>query len=258
MFTWLPETYDEAPPAVSALLAAVQFNVALVGVFRVLQICGASDQHRIHAELLVLGLATMAISALGVMATHSYKKLIAYASLNHGGVIAIGLALGKSAAYGVVLYVVSNAIIKAVLFLTAGKIRSHYRSGEVEQVSGLIKEMPYTGLFFAIGTFALLGLPPSGSFLGELLILSGLIREGYLGVFAMFGGILTITFVATGRRIFPMIWGPPPSHSAPEHPPFLSMVPKLLLVGFLLAMGLYLPPPINTLFRQVAGSLGGE
>jgi hydrogenase-4 component F len=256
MYTWLPETYHAAPPAVTALLAAVQFNVALVAVFRVLQVYRATDQAVIGPELVALGLATMAVSAFGVIATRNYVRLIAFASLNHGGVIAIGLGIGKVAAYGVVLYAVSNAFIKAILFLTAGKIEAHYRSEDARQVRGLLKDMPYSGLFFMVGIFALLGFPPFGSFLGELIILSGLIGAGRFAVFAAFCAILTVTFIATGRTVFPMIWGAPTDKAHRSGQTLTSVLPKLLFLLALLAMGLYLPGPINALFRQVAAGLG--
>ena len=255
MYSWLPDTYAEAPPATTALLAGVQFNVALVGVLRVLQVFRATNESLVSGELLALGLATMAVSAFNVIGAKSYKKLIAYAAINHGGVIAIGLGVGRDAAYGVVLYAVSNAFIKAILFLTAGKIRSYYRTEQISEVSGLVKDLPYSGVLFMVGTFALLGFPPFGSFLGELMVMSSLVGAGHLTVFAAFCAILTISFVATGRSIFPMIWGAPkrkadwPSQSA------LSILPKLLLLGALVAMGLYLPAPVNNLFRKVAEGL---
>ncbi|MGB8931430.1 MAG: proton-conducting transporter membrane subunit [Anaeromyxobacteraceae bacterium] len=257
MYTWLPETYHASPPAVTALLAAVQFNVALAGVFRIVQIYRPTDQAVIGPVLVVLGLATMAISALSVIATRNYVKLIAFASLNHGGVIAIGLGIGGIAAYGVVLYAVANAFIKAILFLTAGKIEAHYKSEDARQVTALLKDMPYSGLFFMVGIFALLGFPPFGSFLGELIILSGLIGAGRYVVFAAFCSILTVTFIATGRTVFPMIWGAPSEKSHRAGQTLTSVLPKLLLLLALLAMGLYLPSPVNALFRQVAAGLGG-
>jgi hydrogenase-4 component F len=258
MFAWLPDTYHAAPPAVTVLLAAIQFNVALAAVFRVVQLYRATDGDLIGAELVALGLATMAVSAVGIIATRSYKRLIAFASLNHGGVIAIGLGIGKVAAYGVVLYAVSNAFIKAILFLTAGKIEAHYRTDDVREVSGLLKDMPYSGLFFMVGTFALLGFPPFGSFLGELIIMSGLIGNAYYGVFAAFCAILTATFIGTGRAVFPMIWGEPRKHVDWASQPLASVLPKLVFLACLLAMGIYLPAPVNALFRQVAAGLGAE
>jgi hydrogenase-4 component F len=255
MYSWLPETYDAAPPATAAMLAAIQFNVALVFLLRFLQVFRASDPTLIKNLLLGLGLVTMAVSSLNVIAARRYKRLIAYASLNHGGVIAVGLGLGTEAAYGVILYVVSNALIKAILFLTAGNIRSQYKTDDIREVSGLIKDMPYTGILFMVGIFALLGLPPFGSFLGELLIMSGLIGGGYTSIFAAFGLILTVTFVATGRAVFPMIWGESrQTNSVPQR--LTPVIPKLVFLAALIAMGLYLPPSLNGLFRTVASRMG--
>lgn len=256
MYSWLPETYDEAPPSTTALLAAVQFNCTLVCLMRVLQVYRAADRDLVATELLAIGLVSMAVSTVSIIATHNYKRLIAYASINHGGVIAIGLALGKSAAYGVVLYVVSNAFIKAILFLTAGKIKAHYGTKDTREVSGLIKDLPYSGLFLMVGTFALLGFPPFGSFLGELIILSGLVRADQILVFVIFCSLISLSFVATGRTVFPMIWGVPKKRVHGPRQSFLSATPKLAFLVVLVAMGIYMPAPVNALFRAVAASIG--
>ena len=258
MYSWLPETYDEAPPAVTALLAAVQFNCALVCLIRVLQVYRAGDRELVSTELLVVGLLSMAVSTVSIVATRNYKRLIAYASINHAGVIAIGLGIGKSASYGVMLYVVSNAFIKAILFLTAGKIKAHYGTKDTREVAGLIKDLPYSGLFFMIGTFALLGFPPFGSFLGELIILSGLVRAKQITVFVVFCTLIALSFVATGRTIFPMIWGEPKKEVHWPRQSFVAAAPKLAFLVALVAMGIYMPNAVNSLFREVAASLGAE
>jgi hydrogenase-4 component F len=258
MYSWLPETYDEAPPAVTALLAAVQFNCTLVCLIRVLQVYRAADRELVSTELLVVGLVSMGVSTVSIIATRNYKRLIAYASINHAGVIAIGLAVGKSASYGVILYVVSNAFIKAILFLTAGKIKAHYGTKDTRQVAGLIKDLPYSGLFLMIGTFALLGFPPFGSFLGELIILSELVRAKQVTVFVVFCAFIALSFVATGRTIFPMIWGEPMKEVHWPRQSFVAAAPKLVFLVALVAMGIYLPSAVNALFREVAASLGAE
>ncbi len=257
MFAWLPDTYEVAPASVTALLAAVQFNVALVAVLRVLMALRPMDPQLVTSVLMVMGLATMVMSSAGMIVTKNYKRLIAYASLNHGGVIAIGLGMGRAASYGVMLYVVSNAIIKAILFLTAGKIQAHYKSQDVSQVSGLLRDLPYSGWFFMVGIFALLGLPPFGSFLGELIMMSELIRLEHYGVFTAFCATLTVTFVATARSVFPMIWGASRKRAEWRAQRFAESIPKLMLLVFLVAMGLFLPGPVNALFQQVARDLGG-
>jgi hydrogenase-4 component F len=258
MYSWLPETYDEAPPAVTALLAAVQFNCALVCLIRVLQVFRAGDPELVSTELVVIGLASMAVSTASIIATRNLKRLVAYASINHAGVIAIGLGIGRSASYGVLLYVVSNAFIKAILFLTAGKIDAHYRTKDTREIAGLIKDLPYSGLFLMVGTFALLGFPPFGSFLGELIILSGLVRAKQIFVFVVFCSLIAMTFVATGRTVFPMIWGQPKTKVTWPRQTLLAATPKLAFLAALVAMGIYLPPSVNALFRAVAATLGGE
>lgn len=256
MYTWLPEAYDEAPPATTALLATVQFNCALVGLLRVVQIYRPGNADLVEGELVVIGLLSMAVSTVSIIATRNVKRLLAYASINHAGVIAIGLGVGMSASYGVVLYVVSNAFIKAILFLTAGKIKAHYQTKDTREIAGLLKDLPYSGLFLMVGTFALLGFPPFGSFLGELMILSGLVESGQILVFATFCTLITATFVATARTIFPMIWGEPKRHITWPRQTALAAAPKLFFLTALVVMGLYIPPAVNSVFRQVAASLG--
>jgi len=256
MYAWLPDTYEAAPPATTALLAAAQFNVALIAVLRILEVLPTENRELVSLELAGLGLATMGVSAFHIIAAKNYERLIAYAALNHAGVIAVGLGIGKGAAYGVVLYAVSNAFVKAILFLTAGKIRAHYKTEQISEVSGLIRDLPYSGVFFMVGIFALLGFPPFGSFLGELIIASGLVGGGYYFVFTAFCVILTVSFVATGRAVFPMIWGEPKRPVDWGQQVLVPMLPKLIFLVALVAMGLYLPSPINNLFRQVASGLG--
>jgi hydrogenase-4 component F len=255
MFSWLPDAYDEAPPAVAAMLGAVQFNAALVFLLRVVHIFRPSHAGLIQMELLAMGLVSMVVSTLSIVATRNVKRLVAYASINHAGVIAIGLGIGKTAAYGLFLYVISNAFIKAILFLTVGKIKAHYRTKDTREISGLLENLPYSGVFLMVGTFALLGFPPFGSFFGELLILSALVSSGHLFVFAAFCVLITMTFVATGRTIFPMIWGEPTTSRTWPRQTFLSVFPKVVFLVALIVLGVYIPPVVNGLIQQVAASV---
>jgi len=258
MYSWLPEAYDEAPPSVTALLGAVQFNCALVMLLRVVQAWRGDNASLVTAELLIMGVVSMVVSTFSIIATRNMKRLLAYASINHAGVIAIGLGIGKSATFGVLLYVISNAFIKAILFLTAGKIKAHYRTKDTRKIQGLIKDLPYSGAFLMVGTFALLGFPPFGSFFGELLILSALVSSGQILVFAAFCVLITMTFVATGRTIFPMIWGEPKQQVTWPRQTLGSVAPKLFFLLALVALGVFVPPVINDLMQDVAHSLEGR
>jgi hydrogenase-4 component F len=228
-----------------------------VTLFRVVQACRPTQPGLIMGELLTMGIASMTVSTASIIATTNMKRLVAYASINHAGVIAIGLGLGKGASFGLLIYVLSNAFIKAILFLTAGKIKAHYGTKDTRQISGLIKDLPYSGVFLMVGTFALLGFPPFGSFVGELLILSALVGSGQIMVFATFCILMAMTFVATGRTIFPMIWGQPRATRAWPRQTFVSASPKLIFLVCLVVLGVYVPPSINGLLQQVATSLEG-
>jgi hydrogenase-4 component F len=258
MYAWQPETYDEAPPSVVVLLSGVQNTCVILTLFRILQIYRAIDPGLVSYELMAMGLATMVISALNIVATGSYKRLLAYAASNHAGVIVIGLAIGPDAAYGVVVYAVCNAFVKAILFLTAGNIKARYGTKNIKDLVGLLKEMPYSGLFLLGGTFALLGFAPFGSFLGELVILSAMVKGSHFGMFVATCAILTVCFVATGRALFPMIFGAPSRQVNWAGESLVALSPNLLFLGLLIVMGIYLPSPLNNLFQQVAATLGGR
>jgi len=258
LYSWLPETYEAAPSSTSALLAAVQFNISVVAVFRILQVFRGQDLGFVSHELLIMGCLSLTVAAVQVMAARNYKRLIAYACVSSSGVIAIGLSVGKAAAYGVLLYIVSNAFVKALLFLTAGRLRAVYRTNEVKALSGVIRVLPFSGLLFTVGIFALLGFPPFGSFMAEMLILSGIVQSGNLIAFTLMCTMLTIIFVATGRSIFPMLWGPSDPHGAPTHETWVTAVPKLGFVVVLVLLGVYTPAPISELLVQVAQSIGGR
>jgi hydrogenase-4 component F len=259
MYSWLPEAYDEAPPAVTALLAAVQFNAALLMLIRVVHLFRPPHGLLIGSELLTLGLLSMVISTISIIASHNLKRLIAYASINHAGVIAIGIGIGKGASYGLLLYVISNAFIKAILFLSAGKIKAHYGTKDTRKIGGLVKDLPYSGVFLMVGTFALLGFPPFGSFFGELLILSALVGSGHMFVFGAFCVLITMTFVAMGKTIFPMIWGDAPQRTQNgARQTFVSAMPKMLFLAALVVLGIYIPPVVNGLIQEVAASVESQ
>lgn len=155
-----------------------------------------------------------------------------------------------------ILYVVSNALVKAILFLTAGTIKAHYKTKNIKDLHGIIKEMRYSALFFLVGVFALLGFAPFGSFFGELIIMTGMITSGHFVIFAAFCALLSIVFVATGRSLFPMIWGEPTVGGVRERESLVAMGPKLFYLAILLSLGVYTPAPLSQLLQQVASSLG--
>ena len=257
MYSWLPDTYDLSPPSVTALLSAVQFNVALLAIFRVFQFLRPLEFQFIRYELIMIGLISILISAFHIVVAKNYKRLIAYASINHAGVIAVGLGIGKNAAYGVILYAISNALVKAILFLTCGNIKARYHTKDMSKLKGLIKTMPISGGIFMVGIFALLGFAPFGSFFGEVLIMKSMIDGQHFAVFAFFCFLTTVVFVAMGRATFPMIWGEPNQEVSLQGESILTLLPNLFFIFLLLSLGVYLPVGANTLLQSIALGVGG-
>ena len=257
LYGWLPETYESSPTTTSALLASVQFNISVVAVFRILQIFHGTEVDFVSQELLIMGYVSLVVAAIQIMASTNYKRLIAYACVSSSGVIALGLSVGKAAAYGVVLYIVSNAFVKSLLFLTAGRMRVVYGTNQVGPLSGVIHTLPLAGVLFTGGIFALLGFPPFASFLAEMLILSGIVQAGNLLAFTLMCVTLTVIFVATGRTLFPMLWGAPSVvvHTTPES--WITTLPKIGFMCILVMLGTYTPDLFTDLLRAVAVSIGG-
>lgn len=258
MYSWLPDAYDEAPSSVTVMLSAVQFNCVILALFRAVGLLRSFDPGLISDELIAMGTLSIAIAALHIIKADNYKRLIAYASINHAGTIALGLGVGKNAGYGVVLYVVSNAFVKAVLFITCGNLQAHFGTKQITALRGLIRIMPFSGFAFMLGVFALLGFAPFGSFLGEVIMLSNMVEGTYLPVFFFICIVLTIILMASGRSLFPMIWGdlPEDASSAPEL--IWSNVPSLLFILVLVSLGIYTPASMTTLMSEVAATLGGR
>ncbi len=260
MYSWCPDAYDEAPSPVTALLASVQFNCVVLCLFREIGLLRSFDQNLVSRELLIMGLLTIIIAAGHIIFATNYKRLIAYASINHAGAIAIGLAVAvnTNAAYGVVLYVISNAFVKAMLFMTCGNIKAQFHTKEISALRGVIRVMPFSGWVFMVGVFALLGFAPFGSFIGEVIMLSNMTTGGYLAVFFVICVVLTLVLLAIGRLLFPMIWGDAADEGVRHHDPLGSNIASIMFMLVLVSLGIYSPEPVNQLFKEVATTLIGR
>ena len=260
MYTWCPDAYDEAPPAVTALMACVQFNCVVLAMLREIGFMRSFDSTLISDELIVMGLVSILVAAGHIIFATNYKRLIAYASINHAGIIAIGLAVAvnTNAAYGLVLYVVSNAFVKAILFLTCGNIKAQFKTKEISALRGIIRVMPFSGWVFMVGIFALLGFAPFGSFLGEVTMLSNMTEGSYLAVFFIICVVLTLILLATGRLLFPMIWADAPDEGVRHSDPLGSNIGSILFIVILISLGIYSPTPVSELIKEVASSIIGQ
>ena len=198
MHTWLPDAHSEAPSPASAMLSAALLNTGMYAIIRFQALTRAQlGTHYAARILLIFGFASLIVGALFIVLRGNYKRLFAYSSVEHMGIIAIALGFGGVLGfYGALLHTLTHAIGKAVLFLTSGDLVLRYRTRLVDEVRGALSVTPLTGAVLLLGALAVAGSPPFGLFLSEFTIVrAGLQRSSVVLVAALLV-LLGIVFVA--------------------------------------------------------------
>jgi hydrogenase-4 component F len=266
MHTWLPDAHSEAPSPVSALLSGALLNCAFLGILRAFQVTSAAGLGDFaRRPLLVLGFVSMATAAAFLIRQPDYKRLLAYSSVEHMGILAVGMGLGGGpAAYGALLHALNHSLAKALLFFTAGAVFLLYHSKAVAGVSGLARRAPFVAVLFAAGFLAITGTPPFGLFVSEFTILLAALAGGHTWASALFLLLLAVAFTAMGAAFLGMIFGQPPE--PPESPAqelkgwhaVMVLAPPAVLAAASLILGLYLPERLSALLKSAALLLGGQ
>ena len=260
MHTWLPDAHSEAPTPVSALLSGALLNCAFLAILRFFQICGAAGEAAFAREILMfVGLLSMAVGGVFMVRQKDYKRMLAYSSVEHMGILALGIGVGGLATFGALLHLINNGLTKGVLFLSAGNIHHAYHSKSTDDVSGVIRRLPVTGAAFLAGFLAITGSPPFGPFISEFTILNGMVTAGKFVVAGLFLLLLAIVFIGMGSTVLRVVQGTPsPTASTTSHHDSLQSVgPILILLALVLLLGLYIPPPLESLLRDAAAFLEG-
>ncbi len=254
MHTWLPDAHSESPSVVSALLSATLLNCAFLGILRMRQVLAAAGVDAFANHLLVIfGLISMSFAAFFILGQSDYKRLLAYSSVEHMGILALGVGLGGAATLGAMLHVVNHAITKSLLFLVAGNTLAAYETRTIARVKGVLTTYPVTGALWLVGLFAIVGSPPFGTFHSELLVLRGTLASGNLMIPLVFLGTLALAFVGLSAGVLRMVQGTPDTPpTTAQREPLWSLVPPLVLAALALLLGLYIPGPLLTLVREAA------
>lgn len=258
MHTWLPDAHSEAPSVVSALLSGALLNTALLAILRAHQVCVAAGMAVFSSDLLVMfGLLSMAVAAAFIIRQPDYKRLLAYSSVEHMGILALGIGLGGCAVFGAALHAVNHSLTKAMLFFVAGHILAAYRTKAAADVRGLMRVIPVSGALWLAGFFAITGTPPFGTFLGEFAILKGALDQGRTIVAIAYLALLALVFVGMAAVFLRMAQGAPPEKIERVRESPLSVIPPAVLAATVLLFGVWIPPRLLDLLRHVAVLLGG-
>jgi hydrogenase-4 component F len=263
LHTWKPDAYGEAPGLAGGLMAGGLTSVAFLAVLRAVQIMNSAGEAELARQcLLGLGLLSLVFAAVFVIRQRDIKRMLAYSSVEHMGILAIGVAVGGLAAYGAMFHVLNNALTKGSLFMCAGNIHRYFGSKKMCETQGAVSVLPWSAGLFLAGFLAITGSPPFGPFLSEFSILRGIFGAGRNGLGLTFISLLTVIFIGMSHTVLSVALGPPMEETEDEarerlglREGGLTVLGPLLLLAMVLALGLYLPPPLRELFREAAGLL---
>jgi len=258
MHTWLPDAHSEAPSPASAMLSAALLNTGMYAIIRFQALTHAQlGTHYAARILLIFGFASVIVGALFIVLRGNYKRLFAYSSVEHMGIIAIALGFGGVLGlYGALLHTLTHAIGKAVLFLTSGDIVLRYRTRLVDEVRGVLSVTPLTGAMLLLGALAVAGSPPFGLFLSEFTIVRAGLQRSSVVVVAALLVLLAVVFVALVGAVADMALG-----GSPERPTdgpvyaersgrLLAAAPLVVGLALLLVLGVWIPGGLNHLIMH--------
>jgi hydrogenase-4 component F len=257
MHTWLPDAHSESPSLVSALLSGALLNCAFLAIVRIYSVCAAAGLALFARDFLIaFGLLSMAISAIFLLGQRDYKRLLAYSSVEHMGILAVGLGIGGSALMGAMFHAVNHSATKAALFLLSGNLLARYKSKAVDDVTGAARVLPVTGFLWLAGFFAITGMPPFGIFLSKFMIVKAALDQDLVAIAVAFLAMLALIFIGMGSAMLRMAQGPAPAGISMEKERLGSILPPLALLALVLALGFYLPAPLRDVLVQISKSLG--
>lgn len=285
MHTWLPDAHSQAPTPVSGLLSGVLISSALYAILRFYAVAAATLGPGYPSALLLgFGLLSIAVAAPFVVVQRDCKRLLAYSSVEHMGVVAAGLGLGGSggpgaalAAWGAVFHLLVHALAKAPLFFAAGNLAHAYGTRRTDRIQGAVRLLPLSGTALLLGAFAITGSPPFALFASEFAIVSGGFRQGALGASILFLVLLAVIFGGMIHYAVRMTLGASPrngrgngdgdgrGNGAPAgwDDPAETGVGGLgglavwLPLALVLALGLAVPGPVDAAVRQAAAIVRG-
>ena len=261
MHTWLPDAHSEAPSPTSAMLSGVSLKVALYALLRfhiLTTACLGSSYSRVL--LLGFGLFSMGLAVPFILVQTNLKRLLAYSSLEHVGLICVGIGLNAPLTiFGALLHMGYHALTKPVLFFAAGNIHQTFHALRLRAIGhGVGQVLPWTALGMGLAAVAATGLPPFGLFFSEMTVIGG----GYLAHQTLISTLVALallgSFCGLLQQLTRILLGVP-KEPCPSGVPQLAGVPAMgLMLGVLMLLSLWVPAPLLDLMQRAAKIIEGN
>ena len=254
LHAWLPDAHAEGPTPISAVLSGLLLNVALFALLRFKMImAGNLDALSPGPMMVAMGLGSVLFAALMLYRRYDIKRLFAYSSIEHMGIIVFAFGMGGALAnFAGLLHMTLHSLTKSAIFFVVGHIAHAKGTQRIEEISGLTESEPLLGWGLLLGTFAIAGMPPMGIFMSEFLLVSTTFARAPLLAIPLVLGLL-LAFGALLTQAIRMAFG---EGKGGVHPRGLTLVPELAHFALVLVAGVYIPPPVVTWFQHVAELLG--
>jgi len=252
MHLWLPDAHSQAPTPVSALLSGVLIKCALLGIIRFQTIAAAACGPAFPAEvLLVFGLTSVVVATPFILAQNDLKRLLGYHSVEHVGIVALGLGFGGTiGTYGALLHVVNHGVTKALAFFAAGKAIARYGTRDMRVIRGLLAVAPIGATLLMLAALSLAGVPPFSIFVSELMILRAGIGQGHWVAIAIFLAMVVVIFAGLLHHVGAMAFGEPTETATREPEAWSPLLGMMLLAAIMILLGLTIPASIDGLLRR--------
>ncbi len=255
LHTWKPDTYSKAPTPIAALLSSVLLNVAFFAILRFKGVTDIALGFNFASQLLLFfGVLSIVCAAFFIFVQTNYKRLLAYSSIEHAGLMALGFGFGGVGAFAALLHMFYHALGKTLLFFVAGNVFLKYSSTKMRHVTGIVKTLPLTTPILFLAFLAVLGLPPFGMFTTEFLLLSSGM-EKYPAVVAGVLAGLAVVFFGFLKHVVAMLFGEAPLGVTRGESNRLTQWPLVLLLGLLIVVSFSLPENMILLIRTAAAHL---
>jgi hydrogenase-4 component F len=253
LHAWLPDAHAEGPTPISAVLSGLLLNVALYAVLRFKILLAANPLALAPGPLMVtMGLVSLVFAGFMLYRRRDIKRMFAYSSIEHMGIIAFAFGMGGPLAnFAGLLHMVMHSLTKSAIFFSVGHIAQIKGTQKISEIRGLTETHPWLGWGLVVGVIAIAGLPPLGIFMSEFLVVTSTFAQAPLLALVLVFGLL-VAFGALFLCLTTIAFGEPVGSTAPARASYVPMYAHLALV---ILAGLYLPPPLVEWFRHVAGLL---